>query len=249
MLKDQLKVQDLSVSYVHLGKEHEPSETRLFLHGWALRSESFQGLLKALSVDYPVLALDLPGFGDSEEPFFWGYEAYAQFVKDFLAKLGLSPVHLMGQSMGGGIALTAAALFPEAVQSVVVMNSAGIPMRDGQPSVVDRFGELWQQGFDRHILDAFAVNTLKHARSLGRSVSVPVKHDIRPLLPRIKAPVLLAWGDCDKMFPIDYAYEMANLIPNAKVAVVNGGFHEWGLVQPDIFCSLAKQFIERVHNA
>lgn len=236
-----MKIRDLEVAYVHLGKDKDPTQTRVFLHGWGLRIEAFQKLLDILAVDYPVIAIDLPGFGESDEPYFWGYEAYAQFVSEFLDALKLPKVHLMGQSMGGGIALTTAALFPEKVTSVALMNSAGIPMRNGQPSIVGRLQELWAQGFDRHIMQSFAVNG-KHLKGLLRSVAVPTKHDIRPLLPRIKAPVLLAWGDCDKMLPINYAYEMAALIPRVKVATVSGGFHEWGLVQPEIFCSLAKQF-------
>lgn len=241
-MKSQLKVKDLNISYLQAGQDKDLAETRVFLHGWALTSHSFEKLITVLSKDYPIIVPDLPGFGGSSEPYFWGYEAYAQFVSDFLDALHLPKVHLMGQSMGGGVALSTAALFPEKVQSVVVMNSAGIPMRKGQPSAPDRLKELWAQGFDSHILKAFVVNFAKHPRSLLRSVSVPTKHDIRPLLPRIQAPCLLTWGDCDHMLPIEYAHEMASLIPHAQVAPVTGGYHEWGLLQPEIFCSLAKQF-------
>ena len=240
-MKSQLKIKNLQIAYVHLGKGKDPRQTRLFMHGYALRLDAFEKLLKVLSEDYPVIALDLPGFGDSEDPVFWGYEAYAAFVASFIDALKIPKIHLMGQSMGGGIALATAALFPEKVYSVAIMNSAGIPMRDGQPSVIDRLHELWAQGFDRHIIQAFVMNTAKHLKNLALSLSVPVKHDIRYLLPRIQAPCLLAWGDCDKMLPLSYAYEMAALLPKSKVAVVSGGFHEWGLIQPEIFCSLIKQ--------
>lgn len=241
MLKSQLKIRNLQVSYVHLGKEKDPWQTRLFLHGYGLRIEASEKLLKTLAADYPVIALDLPGFGNSQDPYFWGYEAYATFIDQFLENLQIPQVHLMGQSMGGGIALATAALFPNRVLSIAVMNSAGIPMKEGQPSFIDRIRELWAQGLDRPILEAFAVNALGHLKSLGRLLNVPVKHDIRYLLPQIQAPCLLAWGDCDKMLPTAYAYEMASLIPKAKVAIISGGFHEWGLVQPEIFCSLIKQ--------
>lgn len=246
LLNHPLKVNGLQVSYFYEGRDKNPQETRLFLHGWALTSHSFEKLIEALGQDYPILALDLPGFGNSSDPYFWGYEAYAQFVSDFLDTLQIPSAHLMGQSMGGGIALATAALFPEKVKSIVVMNSAGIPMREGQPSIADRIQELWAQQFDRRILKAFAVNTVKHFKSLTRSVHVPVKHDLRALMKHIQAPCLLAWGDCDKMLPLTYAYEMAALIPNAQVAPVSGGYHEWGLVQPEIFCSLAKQFAAQV---
>src|ERR1700730_592707 len=98
LLKNRMKVRDLEVAYVHLGKDKDPTETRVFLHGWGLRIEAFEKLLCILAVDYPVIAIDLPGFGESEEPYFWGYEAYAQFVAEFLDALKLPQVHIMGQS-------------------------------------------------------------------------------------------------------------------------------------------------------
>ncbi len=242
MLNHRLKVNGHWVSYVHEGQEHDPRETRLFLHGFGLRKEAFKKLVHELAKEYPVIALDLPGHGKSHKHHFWGYEAYAQFVADFLDALNIQSVHLMGQSMGGGIALTTAALFPERVKSVVVMNSSGVPMRSGHPSIAERFRELWVQGFEPKIWSAFITNALQHGSSLGRQVSVPIKHDLRTLLPRIQAPVLLAWGDQDHMFPLEFAHEMASLIKKSKVATVTGGYHEWGLVQPEIFVSLAKAF-------
>jgi pimeloyl-ACP methyl ester carboxylesterase len=242
-----MKIRDLEVAYVHLGQDKDPAQTRVFIHGYGLRIEAFEKLLKILAEDYPVIAIDLPGFGESDAPYFWGYEAYAQFVSEFLDACRLNKVHIMGQSMGGGIALATAALFPEKISSVVIMNSAGIPMRNGQPSMVGRVQELWAQGFDKKIWQAFLANS-KRLKGLMRTLVVPTQHDIRNLLPKIKAPVLLAWGDCDKMLPINYAYEMAALIPRAKVATVSGGYHEWGLIQPEIFCSLAKQFDASLSN-
>ncbi|MES2504316.1 MAG: alpha/beta hydrolase [Myxococcota bacterium] len=248
MLKHQLKVNGFKVSYYYEGRDKDPSEMRLFLHGWGLSGKSFKHLIHGLAQDYPVIAIDLPGFGDSHGSHFWGFEAYAQFVVDFMDALKIPSAHMMGQSMGGGISLATAALFPERIKSVVVMNSAGIPMRNGQPSIRDRVHELWAQGFDRRILIAFAMNSAKNLKGLIRSVKVPVRHDLRRLLPLIKVPVLLAWGDCDKMLPFVYAEEMAALIPGAKIAPVSGGFHEWGLVQPEIFVSLAKQFADSLSS-
>lgn len=242
MLSHRLKVNGQEVSYVYEGQEHDPHETRVFLHGFGLRKEAFKKLIHHMAGEYPVIALDLPGHGQSHKHHFWGYEAYAQFVVNFLDELHISSAHLMGQSMGGGIALAVAALYPDRVKSVVVMNSAGIPMRKGVPSVRERFLELWAQGFEPKIWSAFLLNALRHGAGLSRQVSVPVKHDLRALLPRIGAPVLLAWGDQDHMLPLEYAYEMASFIQKAKVAPVTGGFHEWGLVQPEIFVSLVKAF-------
>lgn len=240
----QLNVKGYKIHYLHAGKQHNVKETRVFLHGWALRGRAFEKLVKALGEDYQVIAPDLPGFGKSDIPYFWGFEAYAQFICDFLDELGLEKVHLMGQSMGGGIALATAALHPERIQSVMAMNSAGVPMTKGRPSLLKRFKEIWAQGYNHHLTTALLSNLFKRPRKLLRLAKVPMKHDLRPLLPRIKAPVLLAWGDLDHMYPVEFAQEMAKLIPNARVEIIHGGHHEWGLIWPEIYRKLEKEFAE-----
>jgi pimeloyl-ACP methyl ester carboxylesterase len=77
-----------------------------------------------------VIALDLPGFGESERPGRVKYFAsdqpfYARFVLDAMDVLGLERVHLGGQSMGGSIALITAVTAPERIRSLILVAPAG----------------------------------------------------------------------------------------------------------------------------
>src|SRR5580692_991804 len=78
----------------------------VFLHGWGDSSKTFAKLIQQLGPKYEVLSLDLPGFGGTETPGeAWTLDHYADFVADFLAKLGGKDVYgLIGHSFGGAVA-------------------------------------------------------------------------------------------------------------------------------------------------
>lgn len=104
----------------------------VFIHGWLLSRRYWQPLIERLSPDYQCLAYDLRGFGDSQpDPdkpqFHAGYTpgAYARDLGILLDKLGISSAWPIGHSLGGSIALWAAAQFSDRVQGIVCVNSGG----------------------------------------------------------------------------------------------------------------------------
>ena len=77
-------------------------ECVLFLHGWGANIKLFDRLMETVSKKYCAAALDLPGFGESEEPSEpWSVDDYVGFVIKFTRETGLSPVALVGHSFGG----------------------------------------------------------------------------------------------------------------------------------------------------
>jgi pimeloyl-ACP methyl ester carboxylesterase len=250
-LKSQsVDVAGLNVFYLEGGSELAHHGTRVFMHGWGLTCTAFTSMLEALSQKYHVIALDLPGYGFSgANPSFWGYEAHAQFVDGFLRALSLESVHLMGQSMGAGICMATAALFPERVDSLVLVNAAGIPILQGQPRLSARIAEVFEQakmsGFRREnaaLSKGFIYNLWHHLPGLIRSVNLPIKHDLRLLLGRIRAPCLLAWGSLDTMLPLKVGREFERLIPGAQLVDIAEGYHEWNLIYPERFIEVVTRF-------
>lgn len=103
-------------------------ECVLFLHGWGANIKLFDRLMETVSKKYCAAALDLPGFGESEEPSEpWSVDDYVGFVIKFTRETGLSPVALVGHSFGGRlmIKLLAGGLMPS-VKKAVFMDAAGI---------------------------------------------------------------------------------------------------------------------------
>jgi pimeloyl-ACP methyl ester carboxylesterase len=95
----------------------------LALHGLGGTKGSFLPTVNALSNRYRVIAFDLPGFGDSDKPIGAAYDArfFADVCIDLLDALELDRVHLVGNSLGGRIALEVALRRPERVNRLTLL--------------------------------------------------------------------------------------------------------------------------------
>lgn len=99
----------------------------LLLHGIGRSLEDWDGLYDRLAGDHRVLSVDLPGFGLSERmPGKYTLESLARFILTALDALGEKrPVHLVGNSLGGAVAMQLSILAPQRVRSLILANSAG----------------------------------------------------------------------------------------------------------------------------
>jgi 4,5:9,10-diseco-3-hydroxy-5,9,17-trioxoandrosta-1(10),2-diene-4-oate hydrolase len=82
----------------------------------------------ALAAHCRVYALDLPGHGHTDKPLSASYRLadLARFVNDFMGALDIRPAHVIGHSLGGGIALQLTLQFSEVVDRLVLVCSAGL---------------------------------------------------------------------------------------------------------------------------
>jgi len=113
----------LRVPYLRCGR----GEPVVLVHGFGDRKETWAAVTLLLSRNFDVIALDLPGFGEAPtvDSGLITPRAQAKFLAAFLDALGLPRVHLVGQSMGGGIAARFAVDFPERLRSVSLLSPAG----------------------------------------------------------------------------------------------------------------------------
>ncbi len=106
-------------------------KTIVLLHGTSASLHTWQGWTKELSDDYCVVSMDLPGFGltgpYTDETTEYNSANYAEFVIEVLDKLELDNVILAGNSLGGKIAWRTAALYPERVSKLILVDSVGYP--------------------------------------------------------------------------------------------------------------------------
>ena len=96
----------------------------LFIHGISGGWQNWLENLPHFGARHRAIAIDLPGFGTSPMPE-WeiGMPGYTQMVHDFCEALGLGRTTLVGNSMGGGITLQFAALYPERLSHMITMGS------------------------------------------------------------------------------------------------------------------------------
>jgi pimeloyl-ACP methyl ester carboxylesterase len=102
------------------------------IHGLGGTKASFLPTVGALADRHRVIALDLPGFGDSDKPLLAAYDApyFADSAVALLDELGIERAHLVGNSMGGRVAIELALLYPKRVEKVALLSPALAWLRD-----------------------------------------------------------------------------------------------------------------------
>jgi pimeloyl-ACP methyl ester carboxylesterase len=102
-------------------------EVLLLIHGMAGSSSTWRAVLPTLSENYRVIAPDLPGHGESGKPRGdYSLGAFAAWLRDLLNELGIERVTVIGQSLGGGVAMQFAYQHPEYCDRLVLIGSGGL---------------------------------------------------------------------------------------------------------------------------
>lgn len=233
--------------------ERGRGEPVVVLHGWGGRIESMAPVIACLEPAFRVLALDLPGFGESPAPAqIWGTPEYSGFVAAVLAERGVRRARLVGHSYGAKIALHLAATRPELVQQLVLVGSSGLrtppSLRARAKRMLSRLGRaaarLGPPGRAvRNALYARIASQDYRAAGAMRPILVKVvNEDFKQLLPRVGAPTLLVWGSADDAVPLSHARTMARLIPDAGLVTFEGAGHFAYLDEPARFCRVVRHF-------
>ncbi|MHB8717432.1 MAG: alpha/beta fold hydrolase [Candidatus Dormibacteria bacterium] len=232
-------------------------EPLLLLHGWGSRKELMLPIAERLP-QYRVLAPDLPGMGETPpppEP--WGVDDYAAWVVALLDRLQLPRVSIVGHSNGGRVAIAVAVAAPERVARLVLTASAGIRPRRG---VAWHVGVRTYRLLRRVASARWAPAPLRDAarRRAERRGSPDwqassgvmrgtlvrlVNSDVRHLLPQIRVPVLLVWGDRDAETPLGDARVMESLVADAGLVVFEGAGHFAYAEQPQRFAAVVAAFL------
>jgi pimeloyl-ACP methyl ester carboxylesterase len=95
----------------------------VLLHGWPETWFEWRDVMPGLAERYRVIALDLPGLGDSDPAPSYDKKTLAQHVHTALLNLNIGSVHLVGHDMGGMVAYEYARQFPDAVKTLVIVDT------------------------------------------------------------------------------------------------------------------------------
>lgn len=223
-------------SFGSIFAEVEGDPRVLALHGWARRGSDFGPALGGLG----YIAPDLPGFGASPPPASAiGAEGYASLLEPIVESLAADAI-LVGHSFGGRIAVVLAATHPEKFAGVVL---TGVPLvkrpSSRRPALLYRLGR-WANRYSlipdatmERLRRRFGSADYRSATGVMRNVLVKaVNEQYADFLSRVKAPVLLLWGDEDSEVPLPIAELAASSIPDARVEVVAGAGHFLPVTHP-----------------
>jgi abhydrolase domain-containing protein 6 len=125
----EIKVVNLKDGPVTYWQTRKPGrDTVLFLHGFGDTKEGAYPLSFFLNSHFNVIAVDLPGFGESfrRPDLSHNLDAFGRWLEEFIDAIEMGPVHVAGNSLGGAMALKLALTRPEIVKSLILLNNAGI---------------------------------------------------------------------------------------------------------------------------
>lgn len=232
----------------------------LFLHG-SQGIPKPPAVLEELCRSFRVIAPEHPGFGRSDAPgWLANIHDVAYFYLDLLAQFDLRHVHVVGQALGGWIAVEAAVRSAERLASLTIAGAPGLRLPRVAP--VDVFAksdaELLPYLFHRRELAATALAALcaadadqrklqdKNRRTLARLARRPFFHDphLHKWLHRITLPTLVLWGAQDRAVPIDIGRAYHAAIPASRMVSLDACGHLPHVEQPAAYLDALTGFID-----
>ena len=241
--------------YVEAGEGH----TLLFLHGLFGSLSNWSDITETFSPKYKVLVPLLPiydlNYKDAD------LEGLTAFVESFVKFKNLKEFSLVGNSLGGHIALIYTLKNTSKVSNLVLTGSSGLfengmggsyPKRGDLEFVRERVGytfydpkiatdDLVHEVFEITKNNAQCLRMIKIARSAQR-------HNMSEVIPNIKIPVLLIWGLNDTITPPIVAHEFNRLLPNSELHFIDKCGHAPMMEHPHIFNKYFSRFLEKHEN-
>lgn len=234
----EIVIKNIKVNYIDEGK----GTPVIFLQGWGTNIELYKKVTDKIVTLGRIIALDLPGFGKTNEPpTAWNVDQYTDFVIEFIKKLNLKKIILMGHSFGGRIIIKLMARQEKAfeVEKIVLLDSAGIKPKTTLKKQIkqkwfkickkvanSKVGKKMYPGLVEKMQKKHGSADYRNATPLMRQVLVKaINEDLTKLLINIKVPTLLIWGDKDTATPLSDAETMEKLIPDAGLVVLKNTGH------------------------
>ncbi|MFP5357666.1 MAG: alpha/beta fold hydrolase [Gammaproteobacteria bacterium] len=225
-------------------------EPLVLVHGFGANKDNFIRVAKALTTHYRVIAIDLPGFGESSAPADVSYDiqSQAERLAQILTALELPRAHLGGSSMGGWIVAAHGVLYPERTQSLWLLAPAGSAtaklsevrqkyVDTGEIELVARTPEEYQRVLDvvfaqppfipgvvRKVMAEKAASRHEHYARIFRSLGEDPFY-LEPRVQGLQIPTLIVWGDQDRVLDVSAGPILQALMPQSQLIVMPGIGH------------------------
>lgn len=247
---------------IHYTDTGSGPHTVILMHGWGCDASTVESIRAVAARRHRVLTVDFPGHGESPDPpalpgdRVWGVDEYTRAIEELARHESVEAPILIGHSFGGRVAILYASR--NAVSKVVLVDAAGVKPR--RP--LHYYLRVYSFKLSRWILTTFMgargrarVEAMRAARGsadyraaspmMRRVLSKVVNEDLKHVMPRIKAPTLLMWGEADTATPVADARVMERLIPDAGLVTFARAGHYSFLDAPGPFATVLDNFINK----
>lgn len=228
----------------------------ILMHGWGCNHSTVNSIATVAAKTHTVYNIDFPGFGNSPEPpEVWGVEKYTQLIEGMAKKLKLENPVLIGHSFGGRVGVLFASR--NHVSKLILVDAAGVKPKRSFKYYFKVYSFKASKWFMRLIYGHRKAETKIEAQRARRGsadyasaspkmraiLSRCVNEDLTHVMPNIKAPTLLIWGENDTATPIRDARIMEQLIPDAGLVSFPECGHYSFLDNPIQFGAVLNSFL------
>jgi pimeloyl-ACP methyl ester carboxylesterase len=258
---DMIEVDGLRIAYERAG-EGQPV---VLLHGYVGDGPAtWRGQIDGLSDEFTVIAWDAPGAGRSSDPLeAFNLADYADCLAASIGRLGLGRPHVAGLSFGGILALelyrrhsniprtlTLASAYagwagslPAEVVEQRLRQAMALAELSPDEFVKALLPTMFSEGTPQRSVDAFAA-TMRAFHPAGfRAMARASAEDLRDVLPQIKIPTLLVYGDKDVRAPLSVAEHLHAAIPGSTLILLPNAGHICNIEAPDDFNIAVRDFL------
>lgn len=228
------------------------------LHGWGCTGDIFNQIKPFLAEHFQVFTVDFAGFGKSEEPqSVWGVEEYTRSLEAIVEYEDIESPILIGHSFGGRVSIVYASR--NTTRKVILVDAAGVKPRRSftyyrkvytykllkrmLPLLVGK--RKAEEIIEQRRAKAGSADYNNATTMMRAILSKVVNEDLCHLMPKIKAPTLLFWGEKDTATPLSDAKRMEKLIPDAGLVTVAGAGHYSFLENMPLFVRVLESFLAK----
>lgn len=242
-------------SYIETGKKD--AEILLLLHGLMGGLSNFEGVIEHFSATHNVVMPTLPIY---EMPMLTvSLDGLLTYLEEFTKYKGFDRVHLVGNSLGGHIALLYILKHPEQIASLTLSGSSGLyesamgntyPKRGDYEFIKRKTQDTFYSpdSASQELIDEIydTVNDRGKALRIVMISKSAIRHYLGDELDQIKAPTLLIWGKNDNVTPPHVGDKFHELIPHSKLVWIDECGHAPMMEQPEQFNKILEEFLNEV---
>lgn len=255
--------------------ESGEGEPVILLHGFGSDSYSWHNNMNALAAKFKVYAMDLWGCGYStRELLDFGYPLYVNQLRCFMDALGIERASLIGQSMGGGIAIKFATEYRDRVKAIILVCASGMPHKylpvqqilalpgvgelalslptDFVRKLIIKRLYLYQKEVSQEYFDGLTWSQkIKGSNeSFLKIIRLKFFHTLEneiQQLGEMGVPTLITWGRHDRSIPLRRGQEMHRILKGSELDVFDHSAHEPHDEEPEEFNQVALDLLIRIH--
>ena len=218
--------------------------TLVLLHGFGANKENWLRFARHMTDSYHVVAVDLPGHGESLKDFTlrYGIDDQVRYLNEILTQMNIRSFYLAGNSMGGAIACMYAVTYPDQVRSLVLLDPGGIFDHEGElqkllkegknPLIVQTTGDfkklmdfvLEEKPFIPWPVSSVLAEKAVKNKAINDKIFEEIQEGFNDVfkdgIQKITAPTLILWGRKDRVIHVDNASLFEKLIPGSRKMIL-----------------------------